>query len=135
MIRKITLAFSVTALFAMAFPAFSAEVIMVEEPGCAWCAKWEAELGEIYPKTSEGKYAPLRKVELSDLRKTGGPQALNVFAKRPVTFTPTFLLLEDGQELTRLEGYPGEDFFWGLLKQMLLDHTDYVAPDSATLTQ
>jgi hypothetical protein len=44
---------------------------------------------------------------------------------RPVVFTPTFVLVEDGQELARIEGYPGEDFFWGLLARMLEEHTDY----------
>jgi hypothetical protein len=27
----------------------------------------------------------------------------------------------DGTEAARLEGYPGEDFFWGLLTQMIND--------------
>lgn len=38
---------------------------------------------------------------------------------RRVTFTPTFVLLVNGTERNRIEGYPGEDFFWGLLGQML----------------
>jgi hypothetical protein len=25
----------------------------------------------------------------------------------------------DGLEVSRLEGYPGEDFFWGLLAEMI----------------
>jgi hypothetical protein len=36
-----------------------------------------------------------------------------------VNFTPTFVLLVDGVERNRIEGYPGEDFFWGLLGRML----------------
>ena len=27
----------------------------------------------------------------------------------------------DGNEVSRIEGYPGEDFFWGLLGRMLSD--------------
>jgi len=34
-------------------------------------------------------------------------------------FTPTFVLMQDGVEIGRIEGYPGEDFFWGLLNQMI----------------
>ena len=37
----------------------------------------------------------------------------------PVVLTPTFVLMEDGAEAGRIEGYPGEDFFWGLLGQMI----------------
>lgn len=126
--RKFTLSLLTTSLMGIGFAAQAAELIMVEEPGCAWCAKWESELGEIYPKTAEGQYAPLRKVELSDLKRKDGQETLGVMPATPVVFTPTFLLVEDGKELARLQGYPGEDFFWGLLKQMLIENTDYVAP-------
>ena len=34
-------------------------------------------------------------------------------------FTPTFVLVRDGQEIDRIEGYPGQDFFWSLLAMML----------------
>jgi hypothetical protein len=39
---------------------------------------------------------------------------------RNLHFTPTFVLMVDGVEASRIEGYPGEDFFWGLLGQMLI---------------
>ena len=120
-----------TALLLGVFPipAFAAELVMVEEPGCPWCAKWERELGAIYPKTAEGKAAPLRKVQLHDLRRKDGPESLGIDLDRPVMFTPTFLLIEDGGELARIEGYPGEDFFWGLLKVMLVEKTGFT-PDA-----
>ncbi|MDE9449126.1 hypothetical protein J3R80_01420 [Aliiroseovarius sp. Z3] len=112
----------------IAIPAFAADLVMVEEPGCPWCAKWERELGAIYPKTPEGQFAPLRKVQLHDLRKKNGPDSLGMTLDRPVMFTPTFLLIEDGVELARIQGYPGEDFFWGLLEQILIENTSYSAP-------
>ncbi len=40
-------------------------------------------------------------------------------------FTPTFVLVENGVELARIEGYPGEDFFWGLLGMILKQNTDF----------
>ncbi|MCK8484958.1 thioredoxin family protein [Aliiroseovarius sp. S2029] len=110
-------------------PALAVELVMVEEPGCPWCAKWERELGAIYPKTAEGQAAPLRKVQLHDLRRKGGPDSLGIALERPVMFTPTFLLIGDGGELARIEGYPGEDFFWGLLKVMLVEKTGFT-PDA-----
>lgn len=119
------------ALWATALSArpSATELIMVEEPGCPWCLQWDRDLGEIYPKTPEGKYAPLRKVQLHDIKRK--PEELGLTPQRPVMFTPTFLLIKDGKELTRLEGYPGEDFFWGLLGRMLSDHTDFRATDMA----
>ena len=88
-------------------------LVMVEEQGCVWCARWNDEIAPIYPKTKEGQAAPLRRIDLHASR----PDDLT-FA-RSLHFTPTFVLMIDGQEANRIEGYPGEDFFWGLLAQML----------------
>jgi len=74
-------------------------LVMVEEKGCIWCARWNEEISHIYPKTEEGQAAPLTRIDIA----------------RSLHFTPTFVLMVDGQEVDRIEGYPGEDFFWGLL--------------------
>ena len=93
--------------------AGSAELIMLEQDGCAWCDRWNEEVGDAYHLTVEGKRAPLRRVNIhtklpADLAhlKTGH-------------FTPTFILLEGEREIGRIRGYPGEDFFWGLLSELL----------------
>lgn len=86
---------------------------MAEEHGCYWCARWDEEIAAIYPKTPEGKAAPLKRFDIH----SAYPADIE-FASR-VTFTPTFILVDDGVELGRIEGYPGEDFFWGLLTMML----------------
>lgn len=98
--------------------AHAAELVMVEEPGCIWCARWNEEIAPAYPKTTEGKFAPLRRVDIRDL-----PPDLKV--ARSVRFTPTFLLVEDGMELARLEGYPGDQFFWPLLAGLLEKNTTF----------
>ena len=94
--------------------AEAAELLMFESDDCVWCKAWNAEIGPIYPKTAEGRRAPLRRVD--------------IHAKRPddlldiqgVRFTPTFVLVDDrGREVGRINGYPGEDFFWGLLSELI----------------
>ncbi|MCI5100556.1 hypothetical protein [Phaeobacter italicus] len=99
-------------------PVWAAELLMVEQPGCSWCARWNEEIAPIYPKTAEGAFAPLRR---ADLRALPDDVALS----RRVTFTPTFLIVDQGREMARLEGYPGEDFFWPLLTQLLQQHTSF----------
>lgn len=86
-------------------------LLMAEEDGCYWCAKWNEEIAHIYPKTVEGKTAPLRRYDLHS-------ETPDVSFERRVHYTPTFILVQDGVEVGRVEGYPGEDFFWGLLNQM-----------------
>lgn len=91
------------------------QLVMVEEPGCIYCARWNAEVGPEYPITDEGKAAPLLRVD-----KRAQPPEGAEFGRRAV-YTPTFILLADGVETARIEGYPGEDFFWGLLNRMIDD--------------
>lgn len=104
-------------VFALLWAGLSAaaetRLVMAEAEGCMWCEKWEAQIGPIYPKTAEGKAAPLMMVNAR------APMPEGITLKRPIVFTPTFILTVDGQEIERIEGYPGEDFFWGLLGMML----------------
>jgi hypothetical protein len=92
-------------------------LVMVEAPGCSYCVQWHEEVGVEYPLTAEGRAAPLRRIGLRETL----PDDLDL-ASRPV-FTPTFILVQSGVEISRVEGYPGEDFFWFLLGRML-DETD-----------
>lgn len=89
-------------------------LVMVEEQGCMWCARWNREISHIYPKTDVGKAAPLKRIDIN------APRPGNMSFSRRLHFTPTFVLMIDGEEVSRLEGYPGEDFFWGLIEKMLL---------------
>ena len=97
----------------VAGPVFAAELVMVEETYCHWCERWNDEIGVVYDKTEEGRRAPLRRVDTSD------PIPDDLTFKSHPNYTPTFILIEDGVEVGRIEGYPGEDFFWPMLRQLL----------------
>ncbi len=113
--RKAVL-FATTLVALATASAAETRLMMVEDEACVWCKRWHAEVGDAYAKTSEGATAPLLRHDIDDAVPDG-----ITLAYAP-TFTPTFILLVDGQEVGRLEGYPGEDFFWPLLNKMLADH-------------
>ncbi len=48
--------------------AQAAELVMFETLGCRWCLAWDKEVGVIYHKTAEGRTAPLRRLDIGDLR-------------------------------------------------------------------
>lgn len=93
--------------------AWAAELVMLEQPGCVWCLRWNEEIGGVYAKTEEGRTAPLRRV---DITKPWPDDLAKVPMER---LTPTFILVDNGAEIARLRGYPGEHFFWPLLADML----------------
>lgn len=99
---------------ATALPASAEiELVMAETAGCKWCEQWNEDVATEYPFTAEGRAAPLRRIEMN------APLPDDLKFEGAVRYTPTFVLVRNGQEVARLEGYPGEDFFWGLLRRML----------------
>lgn len=106
---------ALAALFAVAVlssAANAAELVMFRSAGCPWCAKWDREIGPIYPKTDIGKRLPVRMADLDH----GGDKTVKL--REPIHYTPTFVLVERGEEQGRIEGYAGDDFFWGLLERL-----------------
>ena len=99
--------------FAILPQAKAAELIMIEQENCPWCEAWNDEIGQIYHKTAEGKRAPLRRIDIHEKKPT------DLTDITLGNFTPTFVLWEDGKEVSRIRGYPGDEFFWYLLGQML----------------
>ena len=106
--------FTLAAMICLATQAAAeTRLLMFEEAGCSWCARWTAEVGTEYPITPEGRAAPLVRLNIHSRI----PEEYSL-GSRP-RYTPTFVLVKNGQELGRIEGYPGEDFFWGLLSALL----------------
>jgi len=107
--RKIAL----FAAFLLATPAHSAELVLFELDGCLWCEQWKQDVGAYYADTAEGKAAPLRVVDLFDKR----PEHLKRIAR--VRATPTFVLVEDGDEIGRIVGYKDPKEFWTRFNDIL----------------
>jgi thioredoxin-related protein len=94
-------------------PARAAELVMFEQAGCAWCESFDREIAPIYGKTEEGLRAPLRRVD------TAQPVPPDLAFIETERLTPLFVLVDRGREIGRIRGYPGEDFFWGLLDVLM----------------
>ena len=98
---------------AAAQPVSTTELVMFVEPGCPWCRRWDQEVGAAYPRSPEGQRAPLRRVHIAEARRAGFSLA------GAVTVTPTFVLVDGGNEIGRITGYPGPDFFWSMLVELI----------------
>jgi hypothetical protein len=85
-------------------------LVMVDDRNCGWCRKWDREVGVGYPKSKEGAFAPLTRLPRGDAR-------LGPF--RGIGYTPTFILVVNGEERGRIVGYPGADFFWAELERLV----------------
>ncbi|WP_316013541.1 thioredoxin family protein [Roseobacter sp. HKCCA0434] len=96
--------------------AAETRLLMAEQKGCIYCRAWNEEIGPAWPNTPEGAAAPLMRMDIDD------PVPEGIELDRAVILTPTFILLEDGQELARLEGYAGDEFFWHVIGTMMTEN-------------
>jgi thioredoxin-related protein len=93
--------------------AHASELVMFEQGGCVWCAKWNREVAPIYEKTDEAKVLPLRRVDIDRQNSAG------IALAERVLYTPTFVVVDDGREIGRIIGYSNDQSFWGLLDGLM----------------
>ncbi|MEL7173113.1 MAG: thioredoxin family protein [Pseudomonadota bacterium] len=118
-IRQMTRLLAILAISALVVPAAAAageyRLLMLDQEACEWCEQWEEDIGGAYHLTPEGKIAPLTRASIHE------PLPDGIALDRRAGFTPTFVLLEKGAEVGRLEGYAGADFFYPMLGRLLRD--------------
>ena len=107
-------------------PAAAAELVMFEAAGCPYCARWNREIAPIYPKTDEGRRAPLRRVDIA------APRPADLAAITGIVYTPTFVLMDGGREIGRIVGYGGDEIFWSLLMDIVAKLDPAKEPRRAT---
>jgi hypothetical protein len=98
-----------TLMILAAAPARAAELVMFGRAGCSWCEAFDREIAAVYGKTEEGARAPLRRVDID------GALPADLAFIEVERLAPLFVLVDQGREIGRIRGYPGEDHFWGLL--------------------
>ena len=118
--RKLTQITMAVIMILAAQTSAAYELIMVEQQGCHYCERWKEEIGPIYPKTDVGMFAPIRMVDITNVDSAPEIEAA-------VVFTPTFIITDGDREITRIEGYMSEDFFWGVLEMILERETEFKA--------
>lgn len=94
-------------------PVRGLRLLMVERRGCVWCRRFDREIAPGYDAHPQGAAAPLARIDLD------GPWPDGLALARRPSLTPSFILLRDGIELGRIEGYVGQRHFWPALSEMM----------------
>src|ERR1044072_2804599 len=71
------------------------ELVMFEQKSCVWCQRFDRDTPPAYDKTSEGKRAPLRRLDITQ------PVPADLAFIRRERFTPVFVLIDQGREIGR----------------------------------
>ncbi|MBM3606522.1 MAG: SoxS protein [Alphaproteobacteria bacterium] len=89
------------------------QLMMITSPGCHFCRQWQAEIGPGFAASPSGRLAPLFEVDVD------GPFPDGLALDRRPRITPSFILLERGTEIGRVEGYVGQRHFYPVLEDMI----------------
>lgn len=111
----------IIALLLVAFCAFlsgqasaaSLRLLAAHDASCGDFARWQSEVGPSYAATAEGRVAPLLSVNMQ------GPWPDGLALDSRPRQTPTFILIRDGQEIGRIEGYGEKERFFSQLSDLL----------------
>ncbi len=106
---KISISILLTLLLSQ--PIVAAELLYFYDSFCGACQKFDEEVGSYYNNTAESKVIPIRKVEFSTWRHLADKPYAGMLTKT-IIGTPTFVMVEDGQEIDRLVGYSNNELFW-----------------------
>ena len=63
--------------------------------------------------------APLHRINIHS------KQSNEIILNSTPQFTPTFIIINNNKEVGRIEGYPGDDFFWALIDKILSKIPEY----------
>ncbi|MCH9808358.1 MAG: thioredoxin family protein [Alphaproteobacteria bacterium] len=90
----------------VAAPAANLQLVVLEVPGCIYCGIFRRQLLPNYKASKQGRKVPVRFVDLND------PALGEIGLTQPVGVVPTFVVLENNQEIGRIPGYVSHhDFF------------------------
>jgi hypothetical protein len=108
-----------------------AVLVMIGDPGCPYCARFDREVAPGYRASEDGRLVPLVRRNRHD--------ADIAFIPR-IVYSPTFVMLIRGREIGRIVGYGGADIFWMQVAALLADaraalgQTGFAVPGAATGT-
>lgn len=86
------------------------EVVVFEIGGCHHCAAFRDNLAPRYLASTTNKAAPMRFVDVGKL----DPNDFQLLSD--INTVPTIVLLQDGREIDRVEGYPLPELLFGMVK-------------------
>ena len=94
-------------------PTASAELLVFEIAKCGHCVRFREQFGPRYARSKANLAAPMRFIDIAQQ----DPDAFPLSSL--ITVLPTLVLMRDGREVDRLEGYPLPDLVFGMVKRAL----------------
>ncbi len=95
--------------------ARAAQLVLFEGSWCPTCRYWNKTIAPSYAAHATGRKAPLRRIDVTAPR----PADLAKPKVGTIIGVPTFVVVDDGREIGRIEGFTSERHFWKRLDEIL----------------
>lgn len=89
------------------------EIVVIEASSCTYCQVFRRDVAPSYQASPRAQSVPLRYVDV------GAPSVDKLALSSPLTVVPTVLILVDGREKGRIDGYAGPKIFFDLVREVL----------------
>lgn len=89
------------------------ELLVFERADCSWCEAFRREISPRYSKSTAASDAPLRFVDIDKADLT------QLRLRSRLTVLPTAVLMKDGTEVDRIQGYTGPEIFFSLMPVLM----------------
>jgi thioredoxin-related protein len=98
-------------LMFMTTTANAAELLMFSSKTCSYCVAFLKEVWPEYVKSSKQNILPLKLIDFDGSIPNWFTKALDSNKIDGIRATPTFIIFNNGEEIGRMEGYPGKESF------------------------
>ena len=105
----VTAGLGIAGLGILSSPARAMELVAFEAPNCGACKVFKREVLPVYAGSPAGKVFPLWVVDMGS--------KIPFRLAEPVTFTPTFVWVDNGVEVGRFSGYRNKEQFFSIVNQ------------------
>lgn len=99
-----------------AAPGPNLQLVVLEVDNCVYCDVFRRRMLAAYQASKQGQRAPIRFVNIND------PDLGDLGLTQPVGIVPTFIMLENNQEIGRIPGLMGHQDFFRAIDYMLIGH-------------
>jgi len=92
-------------------PPPSFEVVVFETSNCLLCRLFRRDVAPRYARSRRHRMAPLRYIDVNPRRPP------HPGLSEPLAMLPTAVIMKDGAEIARIEGYTGPELFFQMMSR------------------
>lgn len=89
------------------------ELVVMEAEGCIYCGLFRRDVLPAFSASEQGRQISVRFLDVNDIEQS------NLHLTGDITIVPTFVVTHKGQEVGRIPGYIGPEYFYQAIRSLM----------------